>query len=694
MRRRRVSLVLTGLILVLLADVACASIFSPFSGFADLSLLNTEVMGHDQDNFRQEYSLNFNKRMTRWTSLRASLRYHKFDQEIEQVLGTYREEIQPSGEFRWDHPLMHFSARGLKRRVVDTGNQGIVTSNYQTSVQSRNENWPILSLRYDYQKTHSEDDLLAKDITNRRFLASADYTTGPHKLYYSFDHGTSENLISDLASTTKRHTLRWQGIGTPKATGEIQISGNYQFSYRQQEDEVSGAGSILEFVTPLEGLYAFNENPGFGALHNQHGLIDGNISAPVQPVIDIGGSGTGHNLGGNFGGTESLESIYVYTDRPSGSQVIWELYGSSDNLTWTRVSGILSQSFNTNVNRYEMIFNPSRYQYFKIVNTGFNEIAQVNITEIRFLRSRLFDGTDSSQVVYTSSHIIDGRAGMVINDLWDTALDLSFSADENHGRGGDRNRTSLGWRLNYEPTAHFAHNFNLSGFRQAQDNSDGDMLETSAGYAMMYRPSQVISGSFSLANRLSWQGGTKEVGVQSASVQSYATVLPSLSVSLGSVVSRNQDFPNDKELRSWSLRSGAEAGLLDNLDLNMDAFFQESNEPGKGLVSSRLTLGTGLSWRVSQKIFFRGALRQSRDLSKRLTVDFLASWNILNNLRLSVQHYELTDDSITTTLRRSINANWDIGSSARYYARLGEVDLSGSGGTAVLSFQQGIRISF
>jgi hypothetical protein len=687
-------LLLSGLGLILLVDVAGATIFTPFSGFADLSLVDSEVDGQDQENLRQEYSLNFDRQLSPWTHLRASLRYFKFDQEYEQLLGTYREEFQPSGEFRWDHPLAQFSVRGLRRRVVTTGEQAIITKNLQASVQSKLEDRPTLTLRYDSQRSYAEADLLDNDIVNRRYLASLDHEYGIHDLYYSYDHGVSENLISDLANISDSHTLRWQAVQAPKGRGQIQLSGNYQFFYRQLKSEVNGIGLVLEFVSPTTGLYSFNDNPILGTLQPNAGLIDGNRTTPVIPLIDIGGSGTGHNLGGDFVGTEAVAAIYVSTDRPSGTQVVWEVYGSSDNQTWEQIGPVLSQNFNLSLNRYEIQFAPASYRFFKVVNSGFNEIALVNVTEIRFLREVPEGVGAAAQPLSSSSHNMDARAGLVINEAWDTALDLALSLDENFGRGGDRNRSSLGWRLTFEPTAKIAHNVRLDGFRQATEEADNTVVETSQGYAMLLQPNPFLRGSLSLTNRLSWLGGARSQGIQSAAAQGNATLVRGLDVLLKSVVSRNQDYLSDRELRTWTVSTGTEAAVLPSLDLSLDASFQESHEMGGGLISSRLNVGGGLNWRLTRKIFLRGALRQNRDRSDRLTVDFLASWNIFRNLRLSVQHYELTDDSLTTTLRRSVSANWDLGTSTRYYARWGEVDLSGSGGTAVVSFQQGIRIGF
>ena len=67
---------------------------------------------------------------------------------------------------------------------------------------------------------------------------------------------------------------------------------------------------------------------------------------------------------------------------------------------------------------------------------------------------------------------------------------------------------------------------------------------------------------------------------------------------------------------------------------------------------------------------------------------------MLPNLRLSVQHYELTDDDLTTTLRRGVNMDWELGARTNIYLRVAEIDLSGAGGDRTTTFQQGFRMGF
>ena len=689
-RKKFVALLIAFTVLPALVN---ANVFSPFSGFADISLLDTKTDGLYQENFKQEYNVRFGRNLTQWTSIRASIRHFKFNQEIDQVLGFYKEELQPTGEFRWNHPNLNFNTSYQKRKVTTANNQGIVTDTFRSSLKSTNRNWPLLTIQYNNQKSVNENDPQIRDITNKQLLTSVNYQTDLHQYLYSFNHRISENIVSNLESTSDNHNFRWQASGNPGQSNRLKFSGNYNFTYRLQQNIVHDSSPVLEFITPVTGLYAYNINPEFGPLEIHEELIDGNSEDPAMPLIDIGGSATGHNIGGEFTGPESLGAIYIYTDRPSGAQVIWEVYGSIDNESWVRVESSIFQSFNSSVNRYELEFTPESFRYFKVINTGFNEIAQVNLTEIKFLRideAFLADITKSS----TLSHTVDGRVSYDINDSWKTSMDVSLDQYEVPGIDNDRTRSALGWNINFTPDDIVSHGFKINGFRQADDRLESNLNEAAMVYSLLVKPNQDSRGTFSLSNSMDWQDDIKSQEIRSASVNGRTELIQGMSLSLGSTVSRNRDFISERDLRAFSVRSSCDAELLENLDINLDAIFNESSEKDSDYISSRLNEGIGVKWRVTPAVFLRSSLRHNRYNSDKITIDFLLSWNIIKKLRLSVQHYELSDDFNTTTLRRSINANWDIGLKSRYYARWAEVNLSGGGGAATTSFQQGLRIGF
>ncbi len=102
--------------LLISASCANAALWDPFSGFIDLSAVQAQVNDLDQETLRQEYNLAFNQSLAPWVDLRLAVRYFKFDQELELLLGGYREEFQPSGELRWNHGLFNFTTSAFRRR--------------------------------------------------------------------------------------------------------------------------------------------------------------------------------------------------------------------------------------------------------------------------------------------------------------------------------------------------------------------------------------------------------------------------------------------------------------------------------------------------------------------------------------------------------------------------------------------------
>ncbi len=677
--------------LLISASGAKAALWDPFSGFIDLSAVQAQVNDLDQETLRQEYNLAFTQKLAPWVDLRLAMRYYKFDQELELLLGGYREEFQPSGELRWNHGLFNLSTSAFRREVTTSARGRIITKDFQTSLKTVDQNYPVVELRYDQQHTYSpqlEDDW---DIKNSRIQANADYRPGKHDFNYSFSHIRSQNVISSVSSHVNRHLFRWAGSGRVMEGGRLNLSGRYSFNYASQTNETNDGGPVLELAPVAVGLYSLDFAPDLGRLDPRPSLADGNKTDPVVPLIDIGGGGNGHNLGADLGFTQAVAGIYIYTDRPSGSQPRWDVYGSVDNLTW-QLLGTPSQFFNPALNRYELTFPAAPYRYIKAVNSGLNEIALVLITEIEVLRE-LPPETDKTNFA-SSSHTLDGRAAYRISDRWETALDASLQADENIGRRGDRNRWALGGRLLFEQSPKLSHHLRLDLARQGGQTPQPILVDSGLGYTLMYDPLQTLRGSFSLSDRLSHLDGARSQNILSSVMEGNASVLPDLDLSLGGGVSWFDDYIILREFRTWHVRGGVDAAIFSSLDLILDYNYQETYEEGVIGPRVRRFADLGLEWRVTRDVYARATLRSTSQTIRVLTQDYLLSWNILPSVRISAQLYEILEDDSTTSLRKSATLNWTLGARSTLYFRLAEVDFSGTGGARTVSFQQGFRWSF
>ena len=574
-----------------------------------------------------------------------------------------------------------------------TGGDTTLRDSYLVTAQSRWETGPVLKLRFS-QQNNRDRERLRQEVNNRTWQASLDYRKNRHFLHYLLDSGTMENVVAGMTGDFRGHQFRWNAEGLLDAASPVQVHASYYFSHRTTSSVVSPDMGLLEFVVPEQGLYGFTDNPVFGALDPLSGLVDGDAQEPTDPPIDLGGAAIGHNLGADFGAQESIVSVYVYTDRPSGESVQWYAYGSDDNLNWTPVPGITAQSFNANVNRYEIVLEESRFRYFKLVNGGGNEVGQALVTELRFLRPVPETGRRVEAEYISSEHQLKTRLEAELSRRWSSALDLQGQFLVNHGRSGDRRRLNGGWSLDFRQTERLMHTLRADGYRQDRDGGADAEDELALTYALQWRPNDFWQSNLNLAHRTGWEGGHKNQIMRSAQAGSRARLIRGLSLNLGGNATRFDPVEGFVGRDSWGVRGGLDMQPVSSLSIGLGGRYLEAREDGEGLISARTAANLDATWRLTRRILVRGSINMNRDLARRFTYDLLASWSLRENLRVTVQHYELTEDGRATTVRRQASLNWDLTRRARFYLRLSQVDLSGGGGETVDSFQQGFRMSF
>ncbi len=687
MRIRIILLVALGLVL---AGSARAVLWDPFSGYADVSAYQGEVNGEGENSLREDYNVAFSHKLAPWVDLRLAYRYFKFDQAFDLDPGVYRLEKQPSGELRWTHPNFLISGT-LMRREVETPLQGtIITNTTQAVAKTRSTRYPVLELRYDEQHSYFAELRNERDIRNRRLQAAATLDREHHSYGYTYSHDVSDNVVSAQSSIGDRHLLRWRGQGA-QSGGRLRLAGNYNFSYVDQKTVNNAGGPVLRLLPILTGLYRQTDAPDLVTLAPNAGLADGNTNDPVLPEIDLGGTNENHNIGADLASIRSIGALYIYTDRPSGDQLRWEVWGSQDNLTWSRAVPSPQQLFNGALNRYELSFPEIGYRYVKAVNSGLNQVGRVLVTELQVLE-QLSDHPENR--LLAASHQLDGRVDYRFSQKWRGSFDLNLQVDENPGRGGDRRRSAAGARLNYLARPTLSHNFNWQLSNQWYESGDADLTENVAGYTLAWTPLSTLRGSASLSDRLTWLDGQRAQRNTGVALEGNTDLLYGLALGVGGGVSWFADDFSGLDSRTWNLRGRVDAALTSVLDVSLDNTYFESFEHSTDEIRVRQSYGLGLDWRVTRAVFVRATVRSTREETRRYTVDGLISWNVLPSVRISVQHYELGVDQDVTTLRQGINLNWELSRRANLYLRVAKLDLSGGGGNRTTSFQQGLRIGF
>jgi len=689
-----VNRILAGILVILALCArhdAQASAFSPFGGFVDLARVQSEIDARKQDTFRQEFNGTFRKSLAPRLDLDLGLRYYRFDQDLDLTLGTYREEILPSGNLRWRNPLFLFGATGSRRRVTTSNDAAIVTRDLQFQAQSVDTNLPLVRLSYGDQHTFYPDQPEAQNIRNRRFQAGADYGRNGSTYSYQFSRLASENVISGLSSVNRRHTLRWSGQRGSGADGRLTLTGSLSSQYQDQNDEVLSGGVVLERTPATAGLYARDDGPDLDPLDEVSGLIDGNTTDATDPAIDIGGGNIDINLGLDLGAPLPVGAIYVYTDRPSGDQVTWQVYISEDNLTWELWTSFPGQVFNPALNRYEITFSAVDRRYIKVVNAGLNQIAEIFVTEVDALRQRAAMG---HQRRISAINLFDGRAAYRFSERWESSLDASLQHSEIMGTEGDRTRTGLGWRLGFTPSAVLAHNLRLEYSDQQGNGDEATQQEVSLGYTMIFKPAPGWWGALSASQRNSDLNGAASRDIRSASLDNNLALLPGLDARLSQGLSRSNDLLVDRIVDSWFNQAGLESSLRRNLQLSLLARYQESTTASEPGIRLRRTGTAGVDWRPGSNLSMRMSIQGVSERSESVIRDILLGWNVLPSLKLSGQAYDLRTDGVVTSRRWSLNLNLDLNRRSYLYLRIAQVDLTGGGGAKTVSIQQGFRATF
>lgn len=208
--------------------------------------------------------------------------------------------------------------------------------------------------------------------------------------------------------------LQHQKVTETTNTGRASYSGqlfdkrvsfftNYNVS--AQSVTTSADNGFVDFqLFPAFGLFSLSDTPATGALDQDSLLIDGNttVSSGVNIGVALPPGGARRNLGIDFFSETEINHIMVWTDREIPAAIAstysWEIYTSSDNVTWTLWRTLASAPFGPFENRFDLQFDTVKTRYIKVVTRPLSQVAaslvptfrnpdRIFVTELRtFLR--------------------------------------------------------------------------------------------------------------------------------------------------------------------------------------------------------------------------------------------------------------------------------------------------------------------
>lgn len=688
MRRAVLALVSIG---VAVAAPARAQLID-LNGALDVSRVETEIDGVDQENIQQRYTINASREITEAISARASFRYYKFDVDGAEQLGVFREEIQPTGELTWTHDLFHASSTAFRRRVDVPGTAGdLITDSFAAEWRSRVQQWPILLLRYDWQKIRNDADDMGRDTRDARFVSSLNYDRDHESIQYSFSRRRSENLLRDLSTLEYAHNLRFLGSHDLDDARTWKLDSQYLFTRRSATSEVRTGTTILQRIETSQGLFAIDPAPSTGTLDPLPGLVDGNSGAGTLPEVEIGAGSIDRNVGADLGfDRDAIAAMFLYVDRFSSSDVTWSVYASDDNLTWDLVTASPIRRFNPALLRYEIEFPPLRTRYVKVVNAGNNDVANVVVTEIEVYEA--LQGTDEIEVE-TNSHLITSTLRWRASDRVDVTAEGSMRFEPQQGATADREVYDYGLRSRWRRTRNTQWVGRWSQSWQRFPNSRGSIRDDLLSGTFLYDPLPTLGSTMSASWRQATEGGETLRTVRSAFAEVNAEPLPTIDVSVEAIVSRLDEF-RGRDTDQWSLRGTLDTDITDGLNVLGSWSHQEiTTHPTEDFLVRR-TWTASVDLQITGQIFARAGMQWVEDQRFSRRQDYLINWTLGPRMILTGQI--ILDDASGgfRTDRASANATFKVNSRTTVYVRYGEIEQGVEDVERTLSWQQGLRMSF
>jgi hypothetical protein len=443
----------------------------------------------------------------------------------------------------------------------------LVNKDYQALFNWTPAGLPLFNFRYDhidtYDLRHTTNDTASDNLT----LISHYAYKGLDLRYYGTYIDTQDKLHdADTVNVTQN------GTGTYNNTffgGRLLFGTSFNVIKNEVTTSATGAGGTASVqVFPYSGLFSLTNTPTLGALSPNVALIDANLT--VSAGINIGLPPPGppqqpRDIGLDFLNPAEVNDLQVWVDRTLPATIAasfsWDIYTSSDNLTWTLVQTVFPAAFGAFQNRFDIPIAQVKTRYIKVVVnplaatvTGASSFQDIFVTELQAFVTQTLQQSQKQRFDSTS-------------EVTNTTV---------------RYRILTNSLLDYE-----------SSYFLSKNSSSG--LETSTltnGLSSNYR----FSSIFATSARFAWETGEQANQRENAYIYTaslIATPLPALTDSI--VVSWRDETLGGKPQDTQSFFLNNAAGLYKGLDVNLNVGRISATEPdGSKLDSNTVTVGANI----------------------------------------------------------------------------------------------------
>jgi hypothetical protein len=381
--------------------------------------------------------------------------------------------------------------------------------------------------------------------------------------------------------------------------------------------------------------------------------------------------------------------VYVYTERPSGAGLSWDVFVSRDNLEWELREGAPAVVFDLASSRYEISFPTASTRYVKVVNAGANEQPEVLVTELEAFTEAQGEGEVTRR---GGGHRLDVGADYDVTERIGSSLDASFESVPFSGTGGEEDRADYTLQGRYRQSSLVLHHVKWQqGFHSFAGGAVDERTDAPS-YTLLVEPLETLRFTTSLDARLDWRNGEKTDGFRGVVFRVSGNPVRNANVSGDVSRSRNEQHDLDRHHDVWAFRVSADGAVSRGLDAVLNWSHQRITTQPEDELRLQDQYGVGFDYRVTRTIFARGSWNLTRELGDEVTQDYLLSWNAAPKLSLGGQASFIRTRQGGNTERYAANLTYNLSAGSALYSSYTVSDFTEVGGTDTVSLQAGLRV--
>ncbi|HEX7342828.1 MAG TPA: hypothetical protein VF398_01095 [bacterium] len=665
-----------------------------FHGYLRLFGSQQETDQPTSRSLNQQYSLNYSRSILPAIQTFFALNYQDQQSHQDPENDSWHGELMPLGNLTWNTPFFNFGGNYRYRQVRDLNAANRALSRGAGLVfKTKFVNLPQSQISYNWDRNSSNAGFLASEVEQRLFQYQASYYYKTAGINYNYNQINSENLSFGTGLDQSNHILRLDFAQSFFQDRRLRFSGDYLFNSSRNQQTGAGTAPLASQIPALQGLYAFDLTPEVGSLDIAvSGLIDGNLTEPTTPPINIGGSSAGQNIGFDLGSSRQINLIYVYVDTASEDNLEWTVHTSGDNSVWSALPGAVSL-YNSPFRRYEMSFSPTAARYFKVVNSGVNENPEVLVTEIQaFLTSP----AGQNQPLKSQNHRISLNGNYQVHRHVQLGMDATFGSLTENLSGQDRQETSIAANASFRPSSLFSANARVQ--HSAVDYA-GDVvpLQESNVFSLTFlsNPQPTLELSLSGSRYETKENHRLSQISNSSLLHASFLLIPGLSGTAEAGYSRNEQVIADYITDTYTYRLSADANPYRSLYLNASYSVQDYESDLAGASGRRDNLNGRFNYRLTWSISLQGGISYARDQGyESVDQDYSLSWILTDRLSASANAHLQDADGTEQTRQYGAQSSYRLSNRTDVFASYSFSDFGETQNGEIVTFQMGLNTGF